>query len=571
MKTFIRTFSLVLMLALAQQLSANNLNIINVALTGATSSTIQVQYDVFWENSWRDAENWDASWIFIKYSTNNGTNWSHAILSTSGHVAGTSTPNPVVHIPQDNLGAFVYRSAQSAGTFSITGQELQWNFVANGLNQTQASAAEVRVYGMEMVYIPQGQFALGDGVNYTGNPSPSTNAFRRNFTNRAVYISNIISDSILDPVAGIYFRADGLNGIDLNNDGFVGTWPTDAPDFPIGYKAFYCMKYKITQGQYCDFLNTLTYTQQTARVGSATNTVAQSAWNGATTVLPAHRNNIFVQTAGVSTSIPRIYTATRPDRYCNFLNWPDGCAYADWAGLRPMTDMEREKIGRGPLPPVQAEYAHGTTSTSLISALTVGNENGQEISTNTANNSYNIYTSSTISGGDGSFNRAPIRAGIFAMSGKNRTQSGATYYGVMDMLNSLVEWEVAFSSLSGRSFTGLHGNGSLNAAGFADTHYWPGINGNATLTTANTTYSGTTGVTSGSGATFIGMTVGSGTTIGPWFGSNFTQFTTWRLSTRFPNNTTEMNINSTSSLSGRQTSYTSRYQQVGFRAVKSNL
>jgi formylglycine-generating enzyme required for sulfatase activity len=493
--------SLVMMAFALSSLFANNLNITNVSLTGATSTTIQVQYNMFWENSWRDAENWDATWVFIKYSTNNGSTWAHAALSASGHLAGTASPTPTLHIPQDNLGAFVYRSTQSTGTFTITGQQLQWNFSANGLNQSQASAAEVRVFGIEMVYIPQGSFALGDGVNYTGAPSPSSNAFRRNFTNRAVYITDQVSDSINDPISGLFFRIDGDNGIDLNNDGLIGTWPTDAPAYPTGFNPFYCMKYELTQGQYVDFLNTLTYTQQTARVGSSTNVVAQSAWNGLTTVLPTHRNNIFVQIAGVNSSVPRVYTATRPDRACNYINWPDAAAYSDWSGLRPMTEMEWEKACRGPLPPVQGEFAWGNASTTgNLTALIAGAENGQETSTVTTSVYHRVYSFS-VTGGDGTFSAGAVRVGMFARANTTRAQSGLTYWGLADMTGNVGEWIVGFHNLAGRSFTGLHGNGALIAAGNADVGFWPGINGNSTVTTANTTFGGSTGVTSSPGMT----------------------------------------------------------------------
>jgi formylglycine-generating enzyme required for sulfatase activity len=571
MKKFYSSMLLLVAAMFGFNVMANNLTITNVSLTGATANTIQVQYNMFWENSWRDLENWDAVWVFVKYTTDNGTTWSHATMSTSGHVAGTSSPGAAIQIPQDNLGAFVYRSSVSSGTFTITGQQLQWNFAANGLNQSQASSATVRVFGVEMVYIPQGEFYLGDGVNNTTTPTPSLNAFRRLSTNNsAAFVNGSLSETIQDPQYG-NFRADGLNGIDMNNDGVIGSWPTDAPDFPIGFKAMYCMKHKITQGQYVDFLNTLTYAQQSSRVGSPTNISGQSAWNGATTTLPTHRNNIFVLTPGVNSSQPRIYTATRPDRDCNFLNWPDGTAYADWAGLRPFTDMEREKIGRGPVPPVLGEFAWGSTSLSSLTSITTGVENGQEVASSTANNFHDMHANVTLSGGDASFNRGPVRAGIFAGSSTTRLTSGSTYYGVMDYTGGLIEWVVGFSSLAGRSYTGLHGNGAINASGFADVNFWPGINGNASISTANTSYNGTTGVTSGAGAVFTGTTNPSTTlaSIGPRYGTNFTQYTTWPLSSRFSQG--DMNQVTTSTLSGIHTSYTNRYQQVGFRCVKSNL
>jgi formylglycine-generating enzyme required for sulfatase activity len=538
MKTISQTILGVLFMALGLVANANNLNITNVSLTGATSTTIQVQYNMFWNGSWRDAENWDAVWVFVKYSTNSGVNWSHATLSSTGHVDGTATPTPTLAPSQDLLGAFVYRSSVSTGTFTITGQQLQWNFTANGLNQTQAAAAQIRVFGIEMVYIPLGHYALGDGMNNTGAASPSTSAFRRNVTNRAVYITDQLSDSIQDPIASIFFRVDGDNGIDLNNDGVISTWPTDAPNFPTGYMPFYCMKYEITQGQYADFLNTLSYAQQTLRVNNATNVVGQNAFDATTTALPTNRFNIFVQVAGVNSTVPRVYSATRPDRACNYLSWPDGCAYADWCGFRPMTEMEFEKAARGPQPPLQLEHAGRITTFTQLTALTAGAENGQEVATNSAQNFANPGSSMT--GGDAG--TGPVRAGIFARSTTTRAQSMASYYGVMDMSGGMGEPAVGFFNLAGRSYTALHGNGALMSTGSADVSFWPGINGNASATTASTTF-GSVGVTGGAGALYKGEDC---------------QYLVCQPKISERGNYTSSNL-------------TSRAQYIGFRAVKSNF
>jgi hypothetical protein len=139
----------------------------------------------------------------------------------------------------------------------------------------------------------------------------------------------------------------------------------------------------------------------------------------------------------------------------------------------------------------------------------------------------------------------------------------------MDYLSGLIEWQVDFASLAGRSFTGLHGNGILNTNGQSDVNFWPGINGNSTISTANTTYSGSTGVTSGAGITFTGVTNTS--SIGPWLGTsyNYPYPFPYLVSTRF--DPSLLNVTSTTSTSGRITSYTTRFQAMGFRGVKSNL
>ena len=62
-------FFLFLLLVAATQMKANNMLVKNVTTTGnnATNKTIQVQFDMSWDNSWRDGINWDAAWVFMKY------------------------------------------------------------------------------------------------------------------------------------------------------------------------------------------------------------------------------------------------------------------------------------------------------------------------------------------------------------------------------------------------------------------------------------------------------------------------------------------------------------------------
>ena len=82
--------------------------------------------------------------------------------------------------------------------------------------------------------------------------------------------------------------------------------------FPKGYAAFYGMKYEITQGQYADFLNTL----------SSGN--AATRWYGS--AVPASRYAI--------TNVSGVYMSSLQYVACNFMNWSDVAVYLDWAGLR---------------------------------------------------------------------------------------------------------------------------------------------------------------------------------------------------------------------------------------------
>jgi hypothetical protein len=70
---------------------------------------------------------------------------------------------------------------------------------------------------------------------------------------------------------------------------------------------------------------------------------------------------------------------------------------------------------------------------------------------------------------------APLRAGIFATDSSDRVNSGASYYGIMELSGSMTERIVTLGNAYGRKFKGTHGNGYLNSLGNADNTDWPGI------------------------------------------------------------------------------------------------
>ena len=88
-------------------------------------------------------------------------------------------------------------------------------------------------------------------------------------------------------------------------------------------------------------------------------------------------------------------------------------------------------------------------------------------SSGTGNASYSITV--------GSIN-GPLRVGIFAANGINtgRITAGASYYGIMELSGNMYERTVTIGNATGREFTGLHGDGALDASGEADVSNWPG-------------------------------------------------------------------------------------------------
>ena len=72
---------LLFILFFSLSLYANNLRVENITLTGqnTTDDYTMVQFDISWDNSWRDIINSDAVWVFVKYKGSDGL-WQHARL-----------------------------------------------------------------------------------------------------------------------------------------------------------------------------------------------------------------------------------------------------------------------------------------------------------------------------------------------------------------------------------------------------------------------------------------------------------------------------------------------------------
>jgi formylglycine-generating enzyme required for sulfatase activity len=258
-----------------------------------------------------------------------------------------------------------------------------------------------------------------------------------------------------------------------------GTTKSLGANFPKGSKAFYCMKTEISQQQYVNFLNTLTRAQQNARTATALGAGTTSVTNRyvmSNTSTISNRNGIRCD-ASIHTSDPIAFycdfngNGTGGEAgdggwiACNFLSWADGAAYMDWAGLRPMSELEFEKAARGSRVNATGEYAWGSTSVTAAATLNNSGAHDEDVTTGSA-----IYGNSAIGG--------PLRTGAFAKSGTARAASGSSLYGILDLSGNVEERTVSLGLDSGRVFTGAHGNGALAASGNADVTAWPTFTAN---------------------------------------------------------------------------------------------
>lgn len=490
------------------QLQANNIQISSLSLSGqnTTLDYTMINFGISWNNSWRinvGPSNWDAAWIFAKYRLKTSTDWKHATLN---YVDGTGTADghtvpagATINSGDDNgasgaYGVFLYSNSIIAQqNVNYTGGRLRWNYGVDGL--ADADSVEICLFAVEMVYVPQSPFYVGDGNTVINGQ------FRIQASNTPYQIT---SEALLTlgggGVADLHNNnAVGQTGADDFNNATSRTLPAD---YPKGYNAYYVMKYEITQEQYVAFLNKLNRTQQAFRFFSTV--VGNYMHSGAGQTTPQNRNGIRLMSdpGGVD---PRVYgndlsnnniageASDGQNIACNWISNTDLLAYLDWSGLRPMTELEFEKACRGTAIATSAEFAWG--STAILGSTGFTNSGAaNEVSSNNGNCVYN--NAPAVQG--------PMRSGCLALTGTSRIQSGSAYYGIMEMSGNVWENVVLIGNAAGRSFTGVHGNGSLNLNGQADVNYWPGINGNNTPANANGVYGGVTGCTGYAGISFTG-------------------------------------------------------------------
>ncbi|NLB54587.1 MAG: SUMF1/EgtB/PvdO family nonheme iron enzyme, partial [Lentisphaerae bacterium] len=417
---------------------ANNVTVSDVVIYGTGPDTATVKFDVQWENSWRYAVQddplyfHDATWIFFKVQKSGESEWlplilEHAGINPQGSSTGTGDPAELL-VPSDLLGVFVRRSEDGDGSFSAQDIKVVCSLAANELTKTDQ--VKIRAFAQEMVYVPKGSFKVGDGLSDAGqlfegggnkNPFEITGA-------GPIETGN---------------SANMLWGASQSGKSTMGGAGTIPAAFPNGYNAFYCMKYEITQGQYADFLNTLTRNQQATRCTANKLNYYMTTSAGGSSV-PANRNTVRVIEAPVAPK-PLVFEADRPDRGCNWLSWPDVAAFADWAALRPITELEFEKACRGPLEPVSGEFAWGTATIMPDASRTLsGEEDGTEtILSDTSLGGCNYGGKAHIGGDAG---QGALRAGIFADNNSTRIQAGAGYWGIFELSGGCWERGVSIGS-----------------------------------------------------------------------------------------------------------------------------
>ncbi len=370
---------------------------------------------VSWDHAWNNDRNHDAAWIFFKYDNFAGEDL-HLNIADSGHdIVDANADYFDLKRSEDGKGIFIQTKNNYRGQADLT---IKIRLESAQFDDTRRRRYVLKAYGLEMVYIPAGDFYLGD---------PSTAAI----DHHAVY-------KVEGDRKGYYHITDERQQITVSSAegdlyyeegrGYEGDRSGTIPaDYPKGIDAFYVMKYELTQGTYVEFLNTLDSAISHQRSGFLRNERYQ--W---------FRGHIYLEDDRFRTE--------HPGAMANFLTWSDLLAYADWAGLRPMTELEYTKASRGP---EKSRYPWGDAPKYQLKRFI--DEHGVP----------------------------QLKAGWSEaqLTHDNQVNFGCSYYWVFELAGGMWERVITIGHEQGRAYQGTHGDGQLSAEGLATNADWPGRTG----------------------------------------------------------------------------------------------
>jgi len=444
----------------------NHVRIANVRrMDGPAAGQSDVQFDLSWGHTWRanwtepattnvtgtdlPVESWSAAWVFAKFRRPGGDGYSPATLSAdrAHHTVPGVAALDFGLTNGKGVGVFIYRAGVGHGPLDLKGVKLRWLHGADG--GTEPDKADLKVFALEMVYVPRGAFMVGSGTE-TGSLTDGS-------WKGGPAVPFLLDERWSGTAGRRIGKAPGcLWGTSDEGAASIGPEGTLSDAFPTGHEAFYCMRYEVTRGQFADFLNTISSDAYASTTGGDRD----------------HAGGHYTAAGryGLSGVWPNLRPA-KPHQACNLLSWWDAAKFAAWAGLRPMTELEYEKAGRGPLKPVPNEFVWGTACIAK-EEYTVANEGKADeriaanYSTMGGNANYDFtmpaFFGGATRGGVSAVPGSPMRAGIFATPDSDRVAAGASYWGILELSGNVREQVVTVGHPKGRAFAGTHGAGTLD-------------------------------------------------------------------------------------------------------------
>lgn len=369
------------------------------------------------------------------------------------------------------VSGVINRQGNRPLTWSFQGRktkEQDWVTLWEGENKTEAWVIENNSYPVQRALEVNPDKADKFRYYQIRVITSSAQVIANNIAMTEVDMSKMTNDAyVMDKAMGV--EMDNMTKLSAND---ADTWSgTLQVNYPTGFNGFYAMKYEITQEQWIRFLNKLQYKQQKNRtVGTRLDELMVGDYVYGDKNNPTCRNGIAVG-ARVDGNVVFVNNLNKSDAYsqdddgqniaCNYLSPADMMAYADWCGLRPLSEMEYEKMARAPYPaiPSQGEWAGGTKA-GMVKPAT-----GSIASTGTKDEKINSNDNGKVNINSGGALEGPVRVGSLAVGGAaNQQSTGAGFWGAMDLSGNLAEIYYNCTLNQGRNFQDVlaaHGDGSI--------------------------------------------------------------------------------------------------------------
>lgn len=368
-----------------------------------------VELTLGWANAWRNERNHDAVWLVLRDARD--ATRGPLRIAPKGHRTLDGEPNARFAVADDATGVFVSSAEAHRG-------DVQWRL---SIALDEEAPEDVDAWAVEMVFVPAGGFELGDTHPMSLQFSAFFAAGEDGTPAGRFTVESEEPIEVGAKPGQLYYKAGRVPQYRGDQQG-----PIPAA-FPKGTRAFYMMKYELTQGEYAAFVGAL-----------------PAAWRArrAATEHEEEERETFT----VSFDSDEV-TAAVPTRPCNFVSWDDTCAFADWMALRPMTELEFEKASRGTESAPPRDFPWGTASFERLERTVQRPTRDLERATAEDERALDDATKDVL---------------------------GASFYWVMDLSGSMWERVVTAGHPAGRAFTGSHGDGVLDAeTGDATNADWP--------------------------------------------------------------------------------------------------
>ncbi|MES2387804.1 MAG: SUMF1/EgtB/PvdO family nonheme iron enzyme [Bacteroidota bacterium] len=406
-----------------------------------------VEIHISWQNSWNTPgiapNNKDGAWFFMKYRDAGSGSFRPLVFSPDSTAHRLVFGNLLIKSVKEKTGVLVSIKSNTAG-------------IADGIIALSLESPlppgnyDFRAFAVEMVYVPAGPFYLGDSIS---NYSFAESSFQDNCS--PLFVSQGAADLILHDV-----NLPGMPSGPLQS--------YNVPQaFPFGNKAFWLMKYEISQQQFADYLNTLNREEQEAQIHIRASDLKKGAYAMVPPGANPTRNGIIIS-AEPAEGQALIFACNANNnsdfndstdgqsRACNWLSWHNTASFLAWAGLRPITEPEYEKACRGPISFKPKELAWGTDSMVVaVNLIADGSEKESVVEKGKAGAG---LCRSALPAGQ-AYSPGPARCGFAASGISSRAEAGAGYYGAMELSGNL--WEPVISLKEGTEFLGTQ-NGIQN-------------------------------------------------------------------------------------------------------------